>query len=114
MGDCRALLAFPALYFFPWNPIYPALAAVSWIDRDDAPLSDPKRETWIGGLHRLLLGLVRARRFLAGVRRARLNLSDLSGVVMLATPWRSPSLRSRSAYWAGVYEHLTWRRAVRS
>lgn len=112
-------LAFPALYFFPWNPIYPALVAMvvgsiaTMLCRPDL-----KRKTWIGGLlftayYWLFvegLGL-----FSPGYVERVWNLSDLSGVVILATPLEELVFAfTFGTYWAGVYEHLTWRRAVRS
>jgi hypothetical protein len=79
---------------------------------------DLKRKTWIGGLLFTAyywvfvegLGLLSP-----GYVERVWNLSDLSGVVILATPLEELVFAfTFGTYWAGVYEHLTWRRAVRS
>lgn len=107
-------LTFPALYFFPWNPIYPALA--SMMVGSIATLlcrPDLKRKTWVGGL--LFAGyywlFVEGLGLLApGYVERVWNLSDLSGILIHTTPLEELAFAfTFGMYWAGVYEHWTWR-----
>lgn len=108
-------LAFPPLYLAPWNPIYPAIAAMALggvatvICRPDL-LS----KTWVGAL--LFLGYYAL--FMLGLDWsapgyiARVwNLDALSGVVIHGVPIEELLFAlAFGMYWAGIYEHLTWRR----
>lgn len=108
------LLAFPPLIVLPWNPIYPAIAAMTiGAFANIACRPDLRRKTWAGGLLFLAYYWV----FLVGLEWLSpgyidrvWNLSALSGLMI----WRIPleELLFAAAfglYWAGVYEHLTWR-----
>jgi len=110
-------VAFPALYFLPWNPIYPGIAAMvlgaiaTMLCRPDLV-----RKTWIGGL--LFLGYY-ALFFLAlewsapGYIANVWNLSALSGVLMLGIPLEELLFAfAFGLYWSGAYEHFTWRRGA--
>jgi hypothetical protein len=108
-------IAFPVLYLAPWNPIYPAIAAMALggvatvICRPDL-LS----KTWVGAL--LFLGYYAL--FMLGLDWsapgyiARVwNLNALSGVVIYGVPLEELLFATAfGLYWAGIYEHLTWRR----
>jgi hypothetical protein len=115
----RAALASPVFVFgvllmLPWNPIYPAIAALfvaalaSCLCRPDL-----RRNTLVGGL--LFLALYAA--FLLGLKslwpgyiQAVWNLGDLIA-------WRPAGLPLEELffgfgfgmYWSSVYEHVTWR-----
>jgi hypothetical protein len=75
-----------------------------------------KRKTWIGGL--LFLGAYSA--FIGGLELLMpayidqvWNLERLSGVMLLRVPIEEYFFAfAFGAYWAGVYEHMTWRRPV--
>jgi hypothetical protein len=110
-------IAFPVLYFFPWNPIYPAI--VGMIIGAIATLRcrpDLKRKTWIGGV--LFTGyywiFVEGLEFFSpGYVERVWNLSDLSGVMIFHTPLEELIFAfTFGIYWAGVYDHFTWRKSV--
>jgi len=110
-------IAFPVLYFLPWNPIYPALMAM--ITGSIATMlcrPDLKWKTWIGGF--LFTGyywiFVEGLEILSpGYVQRVWNLADLSGVLLLATPLEELVFAfTFGMYWAGVYEHFTWRKSV--
>lgn len=110
-------LAFPVLYPFPWNPIYPAFVAMT-LGAVAAVLCRPdlKRKTWIGGA--LFTGyywiFVEGLELLSpGYVERVWNLSDLTGVRILSTPLEELLFAlTFGMYWAGVYEHFTWRKTV--
>jgi len=109
------VLIFVPLYFLPWNPIYPAVLAMAggaiamMLCRPDLTT-----KTLASGALFLLFYVV----FLVGFEWtapgyiARVwNLSALSGILV----WKFPLEELLFAitfgmYWAGVYEHFTWRR----
>ncbi len=112
-------LAFPIFYFFPWNPIYPSFVAMIigalatvWCR------PDLKRKIWLGG------GLFLAYywTFVEGLELISpgyvervWNLSDLTGVMVHATPLEELLFAGTfGMYWAGVYDHFTWRKTIRS
>jgi hypothetical protein len=107
-------LVFPILYVFPWNPIYPAIAAMtSGAVANILCRPDLARKTWIGGV----LFLVYYGVFLAGLEWtapgyiARVwNLGDLSGFNIIGAPVEELLFAiTFGAYWSGVYEHFTWK-----
>ena len=108
-------VSFVPLYLLPWNPIYPGIAALGiggaatvWCRPDLA------RASLTGGA--LFLGLYAA--FMAlllfaapGYVEQVWNLADLSGVVPAGIPVEELAFGfAFGLYWAGVYEHFTWRR----
>lgn len=109
-------ISFSILYFLPWNPIYPAIVAMvagavaTMICRPDL-----KVKTWIGGV----LFLVYYGFFLWGLERLspgyidrNWNLDALSGVKLISIPLEELMFAvGFGMYWAGVYEHFTWRRS---
>lgn len=106
-------IIFPLLYFFPWNPIYPAFTAMI-VGTIATVLCRPdlKSKTWIGGLLFLMyywiyiLGL----EFLSpGYIESVWNLDALSGLLVLNTPLEELIFAfTFGMYWAGVYEHFNW------
>ncbi len=118
----RAALAtpfvlFPALYFLPWNPIYPGIVAM--VGGGVAAVlcrPDLRRNTLAGGLLFLLLYTV----FLLGLKWSApgyieqvWNLKALSGVILYGLPLEELLFGfSFGMFWAGVYEHFTWRHGV--
>lgn len=112
-------LLFPVLYFLPWNPIYPGIAAMF-----AGALStvwcrpDLKRATLVGGL----LFLVYYAVFLTGLEviapgyiERVWNLDALSGIVLIGFPLEELLFAvGFGMYWAGVYEHFTWHRTSKS
>jgi hypothetical protein len=107
--------AFPILYLFPWNPIYPAITAM-FLGAVAVILCRPDlaRKTWVGAL--LFLGYYTV--FLLGLEWtapgyiARVwNLATLSGLGVAGFPIEELLFAAAfGAYWAGAYEHFTWRR----
>lgn len=108
-------VSFPLLYFFPWNPIYPSIIAMA-IGAIANVLCRPdlKRKTWLGGLLFLFFYVI----FLVGLELSApdyiakvWNLSDLSGLMIGFMPLEELLFAiTFGMYWAGVYEHFTWRR----
>jgi len=107
-------MLFPLLYFFPWNPIYPAI--VSMIFGAIATLlcrPDLLRKTWIGGVlflvyySVLLMGLEWTA---PGYIDRVWNLDVLSGVFVVGLPLEELLFAlAFGFYWSGVYEHVKWR-----
>lgn len=106
-------IAFPLLYFFPWNPIYPAF--ISMIIGAIATMlcrPDLKTKTWVGGL--LFLGYYLI--FISGLELMSSgyiekvwNLKVLSGITVFHIPLEEVLFAfTFGMYWAGVYEHFTW------
>ena len=110
-------LAFPGLYFLPFNPIYPAfLAMIIGTLATILCRPDLKTKTWAGGL----IFLVYYWLFVEGLELLHpgyveqvWNLTELSGVVILNTPLEELLFAfTFGMYWAGVYEHFTWQTSV--
>lgn len=108
-------IAFPILYFLPWNPIYPGIvamavgAATTVVCRPDL-----KTKTWVGGL--LFLGyyvifLIGLEWTAPGYIERVWNLAALSGVRLFGMPLEELLFAvAFGLYWSGLYEHFTWRR----
>lgn len=107
-------IAFPILYPFPWNPIYPAIAAMV-LGAIAAILCRPDlaRKSWVGAL--LFLGYYAL--FLLGLEWTApgyiervWNLAALSGWSVAGFPIEELLFAAAfGAYWAGVYDHFTWK-----
>lgn len=110
-------IAFPLLYFFPWNPIYPSIIAMV-VGAISTLRCRPelKTKTWAGGvLFTIFYWLyVAGLELLApGYVERVWNLGALSGIILLKAPLEELLFAfSFGMYWAGVYEHFTWRRSV--
>jgi hypothetical protein len=111
-------VSFPILYPFPWNPIYPAIAAL--ILGAAAAIwcrLDLTRKTWIGAILFVAYYAV----FLFGVEWTApgyiervWNLGALSGLRVAGIPAEEFLFAAAfGAYWSSVYEHFTWRRPAR-
>ena len=111
------IVVFPALYFLPWNPIYPGMVAMfvggiaTMCCRPDLKL-----KTIVGGALfaayylLLMLGL---KWTAPGYIETVWNLDNLSGVVLYGIPLEELLFGfTFGMYWAGVYEHLTWQHTV--
>lgn len=106
---------FPLLYFWPWNPIYPGIAAMvvgtvaTMLCRPDLAT-----KTWIGGVLFLLYYII----FLTGLEWSApgyidrvWNLEALSGISIFRMPLEELLFAiSFGMYWSGAYEHFTWTR----
>jgi hypothetical protein len=111
-------LAFLLLFLFPWNPIYPGIAAMI-VGAVATVLCRPdlKRKTWVGGV--LFLGYYAV--FLVGLEVTApgyidrvWNLDALSGLMIGFMPLEELLYAAAfGMYWSGVYDHFTWRRAER-
>ena len=110
-------IAFPILYPFPWNPIYPSIAAM--ILGATATMfcrPDLARKTWIGAILFLAYYAV----FLLGLEwtapgyiQRVWNVAALSGLSIAGVPAEELLFAAVfGAYWAGVYDHFTWKAAV--
>lgn len=111
-------IVFIALFFLPWNPIYPGIAALfaggmsCMLCRPDLAMN-----TLIGGalfavfyLCFLVVLEIMAPGYIARVW----NLPALSGVMVGAFPIEELFFGfGIGAYWSGVYEHLTWHHSTR-
>jgi hypothetical protein len=110
-------LAFPLLYVLPWNPIYAGIAALA-LGAVANVLCRPDlgHRTVLGGL--LFLGLyavfmVMLVVFVPGYIQQVWNLPALSGVLVLGIPLEELAFGfSFGTYWAGIYEHFTWRQSA--
>lgn len=112
-------LAFPLLYIFPWNPIYPGILAMA---AGAAAIAicrpDLFRKIWLGSGLFLAYYIV----FLIGLEAtapgyiARVwNLEALSGLAIGSMPVEELLFAvSFGAYWSGVYEHSTWKMNIGS
>ena len=108
---------FVALYFLPWNPIYPSIVAlVAGASASVICRPDLKRETLVGGVLFLglysmfMLGLLW---FTPGYIEQVWNLPALSGGLVYGIPTEELLFGfSFGLYWTGVYEHFTWSRSV--
>ncbi len=107
-------IAFPVLYIFSWNPIYPGIIAMTiGAIATVACRPDLKTKTWVGGL--LFLGYYAV--FLLGLEWSApgyiervWNLAALSGLLVLGMPIEELAWAiAFGLYWSGVYEHFTWR-----
>ena len=110
-------LAFPALYFLPLNPIYPAsLAMIVGSVATVLCRPDLKSKTWAGGVIFLVyywLFVEGLELLYPGYVQQVWNLSALSGLLIFNTPLEEILFAfTFGMYWAGVYEHFTWRRSV--
>jgi hypothetical protein len=101
-----------------WNPIYPGIIAMligavlsAWCRPDLG------RHALLGGLVFLIYYMA----FLAGLELTApsgyiasvWNLEDLSGITLSFMPLEELLFAvAFGSYWAGAYEHLTWRRAI--
>lgn len=108
---------FPVLYFLPWNPIYPGIAAMAagamatvWCRPDLA------RNTLIGGA--LFLGFYTV--FVLGLEWTApgyiervWNLDALSGVRIYGLPLEELLFGfGFGLFWTGLYEHATWMKSA--
>lgn len=109
---------FVPLYLLSWNPIWPSIvclvvgAVAAVICRPDL-----KAKSFVGGA--LFFGLYAVfmlglRGFAPGYIEQVWNIPALSGVLVYGIPLEELLFGfSFGMYWTGVYEHLTWNRAVR-
>ena len=107
-------LSFPLLYLFRWNPIYPAIVAIT-LGAAATMLCrlDLVRKTWIGALLFLAYYSV----FLLGLEWTApgyigrvWNLDALSGLNIFGMPLEELLFAAAfGAYWSGVYDHFTWK-----
>ena len=109
-------VVFLLLYFLPWNPIWPGIAAlVAGAGAAVWCRPDLKGKTFLGGALFLALYAI----FMLGLKwlapgyiEEVWNLPALSGVVLYGIPLEELLFGlSFGMYWTGVYEHLTWRRS---
>ncbi len=111
------VITFLVLYFLPWNPIYPSIAAMA-VGAVATILCRPdlKTKTWIGGLLFLVYYFVFFIALIAtapGYVERVWNLPALSGILLFGIPLEELLFAlTFGLYWSGVYEHLMWRRPV--
>lgn len=110
--------AFPLLMLTGWNPIYPAiLAMILGALGTIACRPDLTRNTVLGGVLFLVYYLV----FMLGLELTvpgyivrTWNISALSGTAIYRIPLEELLFAfAFGAYWAGIYEHLTWSQSAR-
>lgn len=107
-------IVFPLLYFLPWNPIYPGIAALAVGGVANALCRpDLARNTLIGGalffaLYATFMLLLRVSA--PGYIEQVWNLAALSGVLLAGIPLEELAFGfAFGLYWSGVYEHFTWK-----
>jgi hypothetical protein len=108
---------FVALYFLPWNPIYPAILCLVFGGIATAICRpDLRGRGLVGGAVFLalyaifMLGLVW---LTPGYIPQVWNLPALSGILLGGIPLEELLFGfSFGWYWAGVYEHFTWNTSV--
>jgi len=111
------LIAFPILFLLPWNPVYPAIAAMAaGLIANILCRPELKNKTWVGGLLFLVLYTVfigGLELFVPGYIDDVWNMQYLSGIVLLQIPIEEYLFAfAFGMYWAGVYEHVTWQRPI--
>lgn len=109
-------VAFPLIYLSTdWNPIYPAIVAmVLGAFANILCRPDLKKNTWFGGILFLLYYII----FLTGLEITApdyiervWNVDALSGLFVAFMPMEELLFAfAFGTYWAGVYEHVTWRK----
>lgn len=112
-------VAFVPLYLLPWNPIYPGIVALA-IGGAANVLCRPDlaRNTLLGGV--LFAGLYAVFMILLlvsapGYVEQVWNLPALSGMRLGAIPLEELAFGfAFGMYWAGNYEHFTWKRGAPS
>lgn len=107
-------LAFPPLYFLPWNPIYAGIVALAaGGGANVACRPDLARNTAVGGaVFALIYGafMLLLRAWAPGYIEHVWNLPGLSGVLIAGIPLEELLFGfAFGLYWAGVYEHFVWR-----
>lgn len=110
-------LVFPFLFLLPWNPIYAGIVALCTGGMANVICRpDLARKSLLGGALFLVLytAFMLALEVSApGYIEAVWNLADLSGVIVAGVPLEEPAFGfAFGLYWAGVYEHFTWRRSI--
>src|SRR3990172_329080 len=108
-------VVFVALYFLPWNPIYPGIAALLSGGLSSALCRpDLARKTLIGGAlfaGFYLIFLIALEIMAPGYVARVWDLPVLSGVMLGAFPIEEILFGfGIGTYWSGVYEHLSWHR----
>jgi len=108
-------LTFPALYFLPWNPIYPGIVALALGGIANVLCRpDLLRNTLVGGMLFLSLYAIFMLLlifFAPGYIEQVWNLPAISGVLLAGIPLEELAFGfAFGLYWAGIYEHFTWHR----
>ncbi|MDZ4142461.1 MAG: lycopene cyclase domain-containing protein [Methylotenera sp.] len=110
-------IAFALLYFLPWNPIYPGIAAMAiGAIATVACRPDLKIKIWVGGL--LFLAYYIAffmvlEATAPGYTAHVWNLSALTGILLFGIPLEELLFAfTFGLYWSGVYEHLMWQKII--
>jgi len=107
-------IVFLAVYFLPWNPIYPGIIAMAaGAVATILCRPDLKTKTWVGGVLFLAYYVV----FLQGLRLTApgyiervWKLDALLGIPIFGMPIEELLFAAAfGMYWSGVYEHVTWR-----
>jgi hypothetical protein len=115
LASATPFIVFPLLWLLPWNPIYPAITAMAaGAIANILCRPELKQKTWVGGLLFLALYAV----FIGGLELFMpsyidevWNIEGLSGIMFLRVPIEEYLFAfGFGIYWAGVYEHFTWRR----
>lgn len=110
-------IAFPLFYFLPWNVIYASfLSMIVGAVATVLCRPDLKRKVWIGGVlfAAYYWVFVEGLELLSpGYVERVWNLDDLSGILIFSTPLEELIFAlTFGMFWAGVYEHFTWRKAT--
>lgn len=108
-------ILFPLLYPFSWNPIYPSIIAmITGAIANMLCRPDLKRKTWVGGglfLAYYIVFLIGLQLLAPGYIDRVWNTAALSGLHISFMPIEELLFAATfGMYWAGVYEHFTWRR----
>ena len=108
---------FPLLYALPWNPIYPAIAALllggaaTVACRPDLALKTVVGGTLFAGYYAIFMLLLEGSA--PGYIERVWNLPALSGVMIGGIPLEELLFGfAFGTYWSGIYEHVTWQRVT--
>ncbi|OYY43340.1 MAG: hypothetical protein B7Y56_10690 [Gallionellales bacterium 35-53-114] len=109
------IAVFLALYFLPWNPIYPAIVAMlAGAAATVACRPDLKIKTIIGGglfLAYYAVFMLALTWLAPGYIEAVWNLKALSQVTVAGVPVEELLFGfSFGMYWTGAYEHIAWKK----
>ena len=108
------IVTFIGLYWLPWNPIYPAIAAMATGGVAAAVCRpDLARKSLVGGgifLGYYAMFMAALLVFAPGYIERVWNLPQLTGIGVLGIPMEELLFGfTFGVYWTSVYEHLTWR-----
>lgn len=113
------IVTFIGLYWLPWNPIYPAIVAMTAGGAATALCRpDLAHKALVGGgifLGYYAMFMAALLVFVPGYIEQVWNLPQLTGIGVLGIPMEELLFGfTFGVYWTSVYEHLTWRSTLQA